>query len=180
MACLPLRARPPVPPRTPEPARPRRHLRRLRTSWTFEDLTALSHVTVVADLRCATGPTSTDHGKYGIPTTAVLDLMPPAPEVTLAWAEFRHSVNLRRTDFTSPGALLATHHNGEPLTAGHGFPLRLVEPHLFDCKSPKWLRGIEYLSVTPTRNRKATVLGCSRPGRVRRECCGAGSSSPLP
>ncbi|MFF4505733.1 molybdopterin-dependent oxidoreductase [Streptomyces sp. NPDC001401] len=86
-------------------------------SWMFEDRTALPHVTVVADLHCATGSTSNDHETYGILTPAVLDLMPPAPEVT--------------------------HHNGEPLTAEHGFPLRLVEPHLFGCKSPKWLRAIE-------------------------------------
>lgn len=86
----------------------------------FEDRTALPHVTVVADLHCATGPTSSDHETYGIPTPTVLDLMPPAREVT--------------------------HDNGEPLTAEHGFPLRLVEPHLLGCKSPKWLRAIEYLA----------------------------------
>ncbi|MEU0208581.1 molybdopterin-dependent oxidoreductase [Streptomyces canus] len=65
--------------------------------------------------------------------------MPPAPEIThaMARAEFRYSANLRLTGFTAPGALLATHHNGEPLTAEHGFPLRLVEPRPFGCKNPK-------------------------------------------
>jgi hypothetical protein len=28
----------------------------------------------------------------------------------------------------------------------HGFPLRLVVPHLYGYKSPKWLRAIEYLT----------------------------------
>ncbi|MGX9883190.1 molybdopterin-dependent oxidoreductase [Streptomyces sp. NPDC002276] len=117
-------------------------------SWTFDELAPLPHVTVVADLHCASGPTSTDHEWYGIPATALLDLVPPAPEVThvMAWAEYGYSANLRLTDFTASGTLLATHHNGEPLTAEHGFPLRLVVPHLYGYKSPKWLRAVEYLT----------------------------------
>ncbi|MEW1828128.1 molybdopterin-dependent oxidoreductase [Streptomyces sp. NPDC088196] len=117
-------------------------------TWTFDDLAPLPHVTVVADLHCASGPTSTDHEWYGIPATTVLDLVPPAPEVThvMAWAEYGYSTNLRLADFTAPQTLLATHHNGEPLTAEHGFPLRLVVPHLYGYKSPKWLRAIEYLT----------------------------------
>ncbi|WP_330461549.1 sulfite oxidase-like oxidoreductase [Streptomyces sp. NBC_00820] len=116
--------------------------------WIFDELTALPHITVVADLHCATGPTSTDHEWFGIPARTVLDLVPPAPEVThvMAWAEYGYATNLRLADFDTPETLLATHHNGEPLTAEHGFPLRLVVPHLYGYKGPKWLRGIEYLT----------------------------------
>ncbi|MFE2319648.1 molybdopterin-dependent oxidoreductase [Streptomyces sp. NPDC059441] len=117
-------------------------------TWTFDDLSALPRTTVVADLHCATGPTSTDHEWYGIPAAAVLNLIPPAPDVThvMTWAEYGYAANLRLADFTTPETLLATHHNGEPLTAEHGFPLRLVVPHLYGYKSPKWLRAIEYLT----------------------------------
>ncbi|MFF7602471.1 molybdopterin-dependent oxidoreductase [Streptomyces mirabilis] len=117
-------------------------------TWTFEEFTALPHTTVVADLHCATGPTSTDHEWFGIAATTVLDLAPPSPDVThvMAWAEYGYAANLRLRDFTTPETLLATHHNGELLTAEHGFPLRLVVPHLYGYKSPKWLCGIEYLT----------------------------------
>ncbi|NNN30427.1 molybdopterin-dependent oxidoreductase [Streptomyces sp. S3(2020)] len=117
-------------------------------TWAFDDLTALPHVTVIADLHCASGPTSTDHEWYGIPATAITELVPPAPDVThvMAWAEYGYGANLRLADFTAPETILATHHNGEPLTAEHGFPLRLVVPHLYGYKSPKWLRAIEYLT----------------------------------
>lgn len=112
-------------------------------SWAFDDLTAFPHTTVVGDLHCATGPTSTGHEWYGIAATALLDLVPPAPEVThvMAWAEYGYGANLRLGDFSADRTLLATHHNGESLTAEHGFPLRLVVPHLYGYKSPKWLRG---------------------------------------
>ncbi|MFD8126565.1 molybdopterin-dependent oxidoreductase [Streptomyces mirabilis] len=117
-------------------------------TWSFEEFTALPHTTVVADLHCATGPTSTDHECFGIAATTVLDLAPPSPDVThiMAWAEYGYAAELRLRDFTAPETLLATHHNGELLTAEHGFPLRLVVPHLYGYKSPKWLRGIEYLT----------------------------------
>ncbi|MFE4454080.1 molybdopterin-dependent oxidoreductase [Streptomyces sp. NPDC056796] len=116
--------------------------------WTLGELGALPHVTVTADLHCATGPTSTDHEWYGIPAGAVLDLVPPAPDVThvMAWAEYGYAANLRLRDFATPRTLLATHHNGESLTAEHGFPLRLVVPHLYGYKSAKWLRAVEYLT----------------------------------
>jgi DMSO/TMAO reductase YedYZ molybdopterin-dependent catalytic subunit len=49
-------------------------------------------------------------------------------------------------DFTSARTILATHRNGSALTAEHGWPLRLVVPHLYGWKGPKWLRMIEYLT----------------------------------
>ncbi|WNI20783.1 molybdopterin-dependent oxidoreductase [Streptomyces sp. ITFR-16] len=117
-------------------------------TWTFEEITALEGGTVVTDMHCASGPTSTGHEFYGVPGAALLELAPPAPEVThvMAWAEYGYSANLRLGDLASEGTLLATHHNGEPLTVEHGFPLRLVVPHLYGYKGPKWLRALEYMT----------------------------------
>ncbi|WP_407704659.1 molybdopterin-dependent oxidoreductase [Streptomyces microflavus] len=118
-------------------------------SWSWDEVTALPRVGVVADLHCAQGTTSTGHEWFGIPAETILRLAPPAPGVThvMAWAEYGYSANLRLSDFTAPTTLLATHWGGEPLTAEHGSPLRLVVPHLYGYKSPKWLRGIEYLTA---------------------------------
>ena len=33
--------------------------------------------------------------------------------------------------------------DGEPLTAEHGGPARLLVPHLYFWKSAKWIRGLE-------------------------------------
>src|SRR5258708_2644210 len=43
--------------------------------------------------------------------------------------------------------LIALGGNGEPLTAEHGQPARLVVPRLYAWKSAKWLRGIEFSAV---------------------------------
>jgi DMSO/TMAO reductase YedYZ molybdopterin-dependent catalytic subunit len=48
-------------------------------------------------------------------------------------------------DLDREEVLLATHHDGQPLSPDHGYPLRLIVPHLYAWKSVKWVRGIEFL-----------------------------------
>jgi len=48
-------------------------------------------------------------------------------------------------DLMRPTTLFALKHNGEPLPLDHGFPVRLVVPHLYAWKSVKWVRGLEFL-----------------------------------
>ncbi|MEU9097945.1 molybdopterin-dependent oxidoreductase [Streptomyces sp. NPDC048361] len=121
-------------------------------SWTFDEVLDMPKTTVEADLHCASGTSTLGHTFFGVPARTVLALAPPADGVShiMAWAEYGYSANLRLSDFTAETTVLATHHNHEPLTAEHGFPLRLVVPHLFGYKGPKWLRGIEYM----TRDRR--------------------------
>ena len=61
-------------------------------------------------------------------------------------AEYGFSSNLPADDFFADDALLATHHNGEPLTPEQGAPVRLVVPRLYAYKSVKWVRGIEFMA----------------------------------
>ncbi|MGW7576500.1 molybdopterin-dependent oxidoreductase [Streptomyces sp. NPDC054765] len=118
-------------------------------TWTLDEFTALPAIEVVADLHCASGPTTIGHEWFGVAATTLLELAPPSPHAThvMAWAEYGYSANIRLSDFASPQTLVATHHNGESLTAEHGFPLRLVVPHLYSYKGPKWLRGLEYMTA---------------------------------
>ena len=52
----------------------------------------------------------------------------------------------RSSDFLDRQVVLATHHDGEPLTPEHGAPLRAVVPDRYAWKSVKWLRGVEFLA----------------------------------
>jgi len=71
----------------------------------------------------------------------------PKPEAAyvLVHAEQGFTSNVPLADLDQREVLLATHHDGEPLTAEHGYPLRLIVPHLYAWKSVKWLRGLEFL-----------------------------------
>jgi DMSO/TMAO reductase YedYZ molybdopterin-dependent catalytic subunit len=114
----------------------------------IEQFSALPRTTVRGDLHCVTKWTVLDNVWEGVAARTILDLVPPADEVThvMAWAEYGYSANLRIEDLASPRAVLATHHGGEVLAPEHGYPVRLVVPHLYAWKGPKWLRGLEYLT----------------------------------
>ncbi len=115
--------------------------------WDWDEFQKLPRAQVVADFHCVTKFTIPDNLWEGVTGRALLELAPPHPDVThvMLWAEYGYSANIRLSDLAEEGTLFATHHNGEPLTADHGFPVRAVVSHLYGWKSVKWARGIEYL-----------------------------------
>jgi DMSO/TMAO reductase YedYZ molybdopterin-dependent catalytic subunit len=60
-------------------------------------------------------------------------------------SEHGFTTNLAFSDLMDDDVLFAYKHNGENLTAEHGWPLRLVVPKLYFWKSAKWVRGLEFM-----------------------------------
>ena len=118
------------------------------TRWTWPEFGQLPRAEVEADFHCVTKFSVLDNTWGGVATSTVLQAAPPAPGVThvLVWAEYGYSANMTLEDFASASALFVTHRDGEELGGEHGFPLRLVVPHLYAWKGPKWARGVEYLT----------------------------------
>ena len=118
-------------------------------SWDWAGFGELPRSEVQADFHCVTKFSVFDNTWTGVATSVLLEQVPPAPSVThvVVWAEYGYSANMRLEDFASPSAMFVTHRNGEPLTADHGAPLRLVVPHLYAWKGPKWVRAVEYLTA---------------------------------
>ena len=71
----------------------------------------------------------------------------PQAVAVMVHAEGGYSTNLRLTDLTEEGVLLALKHDGRDLSAEHGGPYRLVAPKLYFWKSAKWVRAFEFLDV---------------------------------
>jgi DMSO/TMAO reductase YedYZ molybdopterin-dependent catalytic subunit len=115
--------------------------------WTWAEWDAMPRDQVMADFHCVTKFTIPGVRWAGVLATTLAALAPPAGEAThvMVWAEYGYSANLRMADFLAETTLLATHRDGERLTAEHGAPVRMVVPHLYAWKSVKWLRAIEYL-----------------------------------
>jgi DMSO/TMAO reductase YedYZ molybdopterin-dependent catalytic subunit len=120
-----------------------------KTCWNHQEFSALPYTTVVADFHCVTKFSMLGMEWGGVATETVLKLAPPADDVThvMVWAEYGFSSNLRLDDFLDPQSIFATHRGAEPLTAEHGFPVRMIVPALYAWKGPKWVRGIEYMTA---------------------------------
>ncbi|HLX00087.1 MAG TPA: sulfite oxidase-like oxidoreductase [Candidatus Acidoferrales bacterium] len=118
----------------------------VRLSW--DEFNRLPQKVVIADMHCVTRWSRFDNRWEGVPVADVLRLVGVRPEArfALVHAEQGYSANIPLDDLLRPESLLALRHDGEPLTAEHGYPLRLVVPHLYAWKSVKWVRGIELLA----------------------------------
>jgi DMSO/TMAO reductase YedYZ molybdopterin-dependent catalytic subunit len=57
-----------------------------------------------------------------------------------------YTTNIPLTDLKRDDVLLTWRHNGTDLSPEHGYPLRLLVPHLYGWKSAKWLRGLEFMA----------------------------------
>jgi DMSO/TMAO reductase YedYZ molybdopterin-dependent catalytic subunit len=101
----------------------------------------------VSDFHCVTRWSRFDNEWSGVAMKEILALVRPKPLAThvLIHAEEGFTANVPLVDLDRKEVLLATHHDGAPLTADHGFPVRLIVPHLYAWKSVKWLRGLEFL-----------------------------------
>jgi DMSO/TMAO reductase YedYZ molybdopterin-dependent catalytic subunit len=108
---------------------------------------ALPRQDMLCDIHCVTRWSRYDNQFTGIAVRALLAQVIPLPTAThvLVHAEPDYTTNLPLADLDRAENLLATHHDGEPLAAEHGGPVRLVVPHLYFWKSAKWVTGFEFL-----------------------------------
>jgi DMSO/TMAO reductase YedYZ molybdopterin-dependent catalytic subunit len=115
---------------------------------TWEEFKALPRKEVVADMHCVTRWSRFDVRWEGVPVAEVLKLVRVEPEArhALVHGEHGYTTNLPLEDFLRPTTLFALKHAGEPLPPDHGYPVRLVVPHLYAWKSAKWVRGVEFLA----------------------------------
>jgi DMSO/TMAO reductase YedYZ molybdopterin-dependent catalytic subunit len=119
----------------------------VKLSW--NEFNGLPQTEVLADMHCVTHWSRFDNHWQGVAAADVVKLATPLPaaKFALIHAEHGYSANLPLADLVRPTSLFALRHDGEALSGDHGFPLRLVVPHLYAWKSVKWVRGVELLET---------------------------------
>lgn len=117
----------------------------LRLMW--DEFTHLPMKQVLADMHCVTRWSRFDVRWEGVPFTEVMKLVQLKPEAkfVLVHADSDYTTNVPLPDLMQPNTLFALKENGVPLPLDHGYPVRLVVPHLYAWKSAKWVRGLEFL-----------------------------------
>ena len=115
---------------------------------TYADFKKLPRTTVKANVHCVTRWTMLDSTWSGVPVAEVMKLVELKPEAThvMVHAERGYTTNLSLDDLLRDENMLVDTRNDEPISAEHGWPLRLLVPHLYFWKSAKWLRGLEFMA----------------------------------
>jgi len=115
--------------------------------WGWAEFSKLPRVERTSDFHCVTRWSRFDNRWSGVAVREILKLVQPRPEAryVLVHAEQGYTANVPLVDLDREVVLIATHHDGEPLSPDHGYPARLIVPHLYGWKSVKWVRGFEFL-----------------------------------
>lgn len=113
----------------------------------YQNFTSLPQVKVFSDVHCVTGWSKLNNLWEGVSTSVIKELMDILPEAkfVIVHSMGGFTTNLSLRDFFEPDVLFAIKHDGELLTPGHGYPVRLVVPRLYFWKSAKWVVGVEFI-----------------------------------
>lgn len=117
--------------------------------YSWDEFSALPRVKVFADFHCVTRWSRLGNIWEGVSVRELVEraggIKPEARYVVAYGYDGGWTTNLPVAEFLVDDALVATHHDGEPLSLAHGAPARLIVPRLYAWKSAKWLGGLELL-----------------------------------
>jgi DMSO/TMAO reductase YedYZ molybdopterin-dependent catalytic subunit len=115
-------------------------------TWNLAEFRQLPRTRVFADFHCVTTWSRLGNLWEGVSLLHVMEQVGIEPAASFARvfaADGGWTTNLPLTHLLQSDVLLADTHDGLPLDADHGGPVRLVVPRLFAWKSAKWVTGIE-------------------------------------
>jgi DMSO/TMAO reductase YedYZ molybdopterin-dependent catalytic subunit len=110
--------------------------------WTWDELRALSHEPVTADIHCVTKWSKLDTHWGGVSVDTLLEQVEYDANYVIAFSDGGYTTNLPLEEVTGGKAWVVDTYEGEPLAPEHGGPARLLVPHLYFWKSAKWVRGL--------------------------------------
>jgi DMSO/TMAO reductase YedYZ molybdopterin-dependent catalytic subunit len=115
----------------------------------YAQLRALPATGITTDIHCVTRWSRFDAGFRGVHWRELAKLCEPQPAAhfVVAHAEQGFTANLPLAALEEEDAMVCYEADGEPLTAEHGGPVRLVVPSRYFWKSAKWLTGLELVSA---------------------------------
>lgn len=127
--------------------------------WNWDEFNQLPRTKITMDIHCVTRWSKFDTVWEGVSLRTLIDQnfveILPSARYVLQHAEYGFTINLPLEVILQDNFLLATHYNGEPITADHGYPLRGVIGNISDrsdlktpyfWKGAKWLRGLQFLA----------------------------------
>lgn len=115
--------------------------------WSYREFMNLPKVQVKSDIHCVTRWSKFDNTWEGVSFQEVLKQARPKPgaQSVMFHDAQGYTANVPLADLMRDDVLFAYKHDGENISPDHGWPLRLVVPHLYFWKSVKWVRAMQLL-----------------------------------
>ncbi len=116
-------------------------------TWTWEQLHALPQSRYEGDIHCVTTWSKLGTRFDGLSLDELWSRVTLADTASfvMATSTTGYTTNLPLDDLRGAKAWIAWSHEGRPLTAEHGGPVRLLVPHLYFWKSAKWVTRLTLL-----------------------------------
>ena len=120
-----------------------------KRQFSLDEIKALPASDFTFDIHCVTKWSKLDTTWHGVAVADFVKGLGVLPQAThvLIGAEHGFTANLPLEDFVMANNLLAWQFDGADLELEHGWPLRLVVPHLYFWKSVKWVRSLTFLAA---------------------------------
>jgi DMSO/TMAO reductase YedYZ molybdopterin-dependent catalytic subunit len=117
------------------------------TTWTWDEMQRLPQRSYDGAIHCVTTWSKFDMHWRGVSLDTLFGIAAPLAQAThvLASSSTGYTTNLALADVTGTKAWIAFEADGQPLSADHGGPARLLVPHLYFWKSAKFVSGITVL-----------------------------------
>ncbi len=115
-------------------------------SWDWAAFDTLPRTRWAGDIHCVTKWSKFDTAWEGVSFDDILaDAGIEAPtDFTLFEGYDDYTTNVPFADLTGGKAMVALAYDGQPIPPDHGGPARLLVPHLYFWKSPKWVKGVRF------------------------------------
>ena len=111
----------------------------------LDELKSMPAVTLLTDIHCVTKWSKFDTTWKGVRVRDLFERagMQAGAAYIMGHAEHGYTANLPLGDVLLDESLVVYEYEAEEIEPIHGGPVRLLVPHLYFWKSPKWLRGLE-------------------------------------
>jgi DMSO/TMAO reductase YedYZ molybdopterin-dependent catalytic subunit len=111
-------------------------------TWDWDGLRALPIDDVGTDIHCVTRWSKLGTAWRGVSLDTLFAEVETNCDYVMAHSYGGYTTNVPLEDLLDGKAWIAFEFDGDPLEAEHGGPARLLIPHLYFWKSPKWIHGL--------------------------------------
>ena len=118
-------------------------------SINWNDLMTFPQSNFVTDIHCVTKWSIFDTSWKGVYIDHIIENteLKSFNGFILAESYGGYTTNLPTNDLIDKKSMIAHTYNSNPLDAAHGGPVRLIVPHLYFWKSPKWIKSINFIDT---------------------------------